>query len=200
MISPGRRSSRRRASTGRTKSSIGVLGSHSALDVCDGAIDEGFQTTVVCQQGRDKTYSQYFRAASAMPRARSAGAWSTTSSCSRSSRSIMKPDVQRRLIDENVLFVPNRSFTSYCGMDAVENDFTVPMVGSRNLLRSEDRGSRRTTTGSWNRPASPTPRGSPIRGHRQPHHRQAAPREEEVGAGVLHRRLLRRVRRRSRSS
>ena len=44
------------------------------------------------------------------------------------------------MLKENVLFVPNRSFTSYCGIDAVENDFAVPLVGSRNLLRSEDRG------------------------------------------------------------
>jgi 5-formaminoimidazole-4-carboxamide-1-(beta)-D-ribofuranosyl 5'-monophosphate synthetase len=38
------------------------------------------------------------------------------------------------------MFVPNRSFTSYVSMDAVEDDFMVPLVGSRNLLRSEDRG------------------------------------------------------------
>jgi len=35
---------------------IGVLGSHSALEVMDGAKDEGFQTTVFCQKGREVTY------------------------------------------------------------------------------------------------------------------------------------------------
>ena len=48
--------------------------------------------------------------------------------------------VMDRLTAMNTLFVPNRSFTSYCSLDVVENDFDVPMVGSRNLLRSEDRG------------------------------------------------------------
>ena len=40
---------------------IGVLGSHSALDVCRGAKDLGFKTLVVCQKGRDKTYSKYYK-------------------------------------------------------------------------------------------------------------------------------------------
>ncbi len=53
---------------------------------------------------------------------------------------ILQPDAQQALIDNNVLFIPNRSFTSYCGIDAVEDDFRVPLVGSRNLLRSEERG------------------------------------------------------------
>ena len=32
---------------------IGVLGSHSALDTCDGAHSEGFKTLAVCQKGRE---------------------------------------------------------------------------------------------------------------------------------------------------
>ena len=31
---------------------IGVLGSHSALEVMDGAKEENFQTSVYCQKGR----------------------------------------------------------------------------------------------------------------------------------------------------
>ena len=40
---------------------IGVLGSHSALDVCRGAKDEGFKTLVVCQKGREQTYSHHYK-------------------------------------------------------------------------------------------------------------------------------------------
>ena len=40
---------------------VAVLGSHSALDVCRGAKDEGFRTLVVCERGRDKTYSHWFK-------------------------------------------------------------------------------------------------------------------------------------------
>jgi 5-formaminoimidazole-4-carboxamide-1-(beta)-D-ribofuranosyl 5'-monophosphate synthetase len=32
---------------------IGVLGSHSALEIMDGAKDEDFQTRVFCQKGRE---------------------------------------------------------------------------------------------------------------------------------------------------
>ena len=40
---------------------IGMTASHSALDICDGAIEEGFPTVAYCQKGREKPYSQYFK-------------------------------------------------------------------------------------------------------------------------------------------
>ncbi|MFW5928594.1 MAG: DUF1246 domain-containing protein, partial [Thermoplasmatota archaeon] len=40
---------------------IGVVASHSALDVCDGAVDEGFPSLAVCEKGREKTYTKYFK-------------------------------------------------------------------------------------------------------------------------------------------
>ena len=40
---------------------IGSIASHSALDIFDGAIEEGFRTVAICQQGREKTYSHYFK-------------------------------------------------------------------------------------------------------------------------------------------
>lgn len=121
---------------------IGVLGSHSALDVCDGAIDEGFRTLVVCQEGRDKTYSRYFRASRDADGSVRRGIVDDVIMLRRF-KDIMGAEAQGQLMAANALFVPNRSFTSYCGMDAVENDFQVPLVGSRNLLRSEDRGEAR---------------------------------------------------------
>ena len=39
---------------------IGVLGSHSALEVASGARELGFETVVVCQKGREKTYTHYY--------------------------------------------------------------------------------------------------------------------------------------------
>ena len=39
---------------------IGVLGSHSALEIASGAKQEGFETVVVCQKGRDKTYTKNY--------------------------------------------------------------------------------------------------------------------------------------------
>ena len=40
---------------------IGVLGGHSALDVCRGAHAHGFKTLVVAQKGREKVYTKYYR-------------------------------------------------------------------------------------------------------------------------------------------
>jgi 5-formaminoimidazole-4-carboxamide-1-(beta)-D-ribofuranosyl 5'-monophosphate synthetase len=48
---------------------------------------------------------------------------------------ILEQENQDILKEKNTLFVPNRSFTSYCGIDAVEDQFLVPLLGSRNLLR-----------------------------------------------------------------
>ena len=43
------------------KAKIGVVGSHSGLDTCDGATSEGFRTVAICQNGREKTFNNYFK-------------------------------------------------------------------------------------------------------------------------------------------
>lgn len=43
------------------KITIGVLGGHSALDVCAGVKKFGFKTLVIAQKGREKTYTDYYR-------------------------------------------------------------------------------------------------------------------------------------------
>ena len=121
------------------KIKIGVLASHSAIDVCDGAVEEGFHTVAVCQKGRDKTYSKYFKSKRSNDGTIVRGVVDEAIVYEKFNE-ILKPVNQQALLDDNVLFVPNRSFTSYCGIDAVENHFHVPLVGSRNLLRSEERG------------------------------------------------------------
>ncbi len=40
---------------------IGTLGSHSALEIMDGAKDENLQTLVVCQKGREIPYKRFSR-------------------------------------------------------------------------------------------------------------------------------------------
>ena len=40
---------------------IGVLGGHSALDVCRGAKKHGFRTLVVAMKGRELTYTKYYK-------------------------------------------------------------------------------------------------------------------------------------------
>ncbi|AKB85564.1 MULTISPECIES: formate--phosphoribosylaminoimidazolecarboxamide ligase family protein [Methanococcoides] len=118
---------------------IGAVASHSGLDVFDGAIEEGFETYAICQSGREKTYTDYFKSQRDAEGNVVRGIVDEYAVYDRFDE-ILRPENQQKLIDDNILFVPNRSFTSYCDIDAVENDFRVPMVGSRNMLRSEERG------------------------------------------------------------
>ena len=121
------------------KAKIGMVASHSALDVCDGAVEEGFRTVGICQEGREKTYAKYFRCQrdpnGKVLRGMVDECWTL-----KTFKEMMTPEYQERLRKENVLFVPNRSFTSYIDLKEIEDDFAVPLVGSRALLRSEERG------------------------------------------------------------
>lgn len=125
-----------------SKAKIGMVASHSALDVCDGAIEENFRTVAICQKGRERTYAYYFRARRVDGRA--VRGVVDESIVLEKFKDIAKPENQEKLIKNNILFIPNRSFVSYVGIDTVENDFKVPLVGSRNLLRSEERGEEKS--------------------------------------------------------
>lgn len=124
------------------KVKIGVLASHSALDVADGAKEEGFNTVLYCQQGREKTYKQYFKTKELDGGKRSIGVVDETKVYSKFNEIISEKE-QKQMRKDNVLFIPNRSFTSYISLDEIEDNFRVPLVGSRNLMRSEDRGGDR---------------------------------------------------------
>ncbi|MCL2712546.1 MAG: formate--phosphoribosylaminoimidazolecarboxamide ligase family protein [Methanomassiliicoccaceae archaeon] len=121
------------------KAKIGVVASHSALDTCDGAVSEGFRTVAISQKGRERTFANYFRAQRNANGDLIRGVVDEMILLDKFDH-ILEEKNQQKLIDNNVLFIPNRSFVSYCGIDAVEDKFKVPIVGSRNLLRSEERG------------------------------------------------------------
>lgn len=121
-----------------SKIKIGALASHSALDIADGAIEEGYDNILYCQKGRDKTYTRYFAAQKEYGKV-VRGCVTEFKVYDKFSQMITKVE-QQLMRDNNVLFIPNRSFTSYINIDKIEKEFEVPMVGSRNLLASEDRG------------------------------------------------------------
>jgi 5-formaminoimidazole-4-carboxamide-1-(beta)-D-ribofuranosyl 5'-monophosphate synthetase len=106
---------------------IGVLGSHSALEIASGAKQEGFKTLVVCQKGREKTYAHYYR-----------NIFDKFIFLDKFS-DITNPETVQQLTELNTIFVPNRSFSVYAGYDAIEQKFTVPLMGNRYLLRTEER-------------------------------------------------------------
>ncbi|MEC7042500.1 MAG: formate--phosphoribosylaminoimidazolecarboxamide ligase family protein [Candidatus Thermoplasmatota archaeon] len=117
---------------------IGMTASHSALDICDGAIEEGFPTVAYCQSGREKLYSEYFRTQRSSTGRIKRGMVDKAVTLERFD-GILNPQFQSAMRDRNMIFIPNRAFTSYCNIDAIENDFKIPMFGSRSMLRMEER-------------------------------------------------------------
>ena len=122
----------------RLKLRVGMTASHSALDICDGAIEEGFPTVAYCQRGREKTYSQYFKTQRTVS-GRVRRGMVDKAIVMDSFNDVMNPTMQEEMRKRNVIYIPNRSFTSYSSIDDVENNFNVPMFGSRNMLRMEER-------------------------------------------------------------
>ncbi len=115
---------------------IASLGGHSGLDVARGAKAEGFETVIVAQKGRDKTYSQYFKS-------RDGRGCVDHVIYVDHFRDIVKPEIQKQLQDLNAVFVHSRYFWVYCNFDEIENDFLVPIIGSRELVRKEERDEER---------------------------------------------------------
>ena len=121
---------------------IGMIASHSALDVCDGAVEEGFFTVAVCEKGRDDPYTRYFKTSRDKDGRVRRGMVDQTIVLDKFGE-VMNAKMQRFLRSENVIFMPNRSFSSYCDVGDIEDKFRVPLYGSRNLLRTEERGEKR---------------------------------------------------------
>jgi 5-formaminoimidazole-4-carboxamide-1-(beta)-D-ribofuranosyl 5'-monophosphate synthetase len=108
------------------------LGGHSALDVCRGAKAEGFETVVVAQKGREKTYAKHYKTKG------SKGCVDHVILVD-SFADIVKPEVQKKLRDLNCIFVHSRYFWVYTDYKEVENNFLVPIIGNRILVRKEER-------------------------------------------------------------
>ena len=168
---------------------IGMIASHSALDTADGAVEENFRTLAVCQEGREKPYVKYFRADRDKSGKIVTGMIDEVMMLKKFPE-ILEQENQDILREKNTLFVPNRSFTSYCGIDAVEDQFMLPLLGSRNLLRSEERGDKRDYYWLLEKAGLPFPGADRSRGHQSAGHGQAPPCRENFGAGIFHCRLL----------
>ncbi|KAG2471773.1 MAG: putative phosphoribosylaminoimidazolecarboxamide formyltransferase subunit [Nitrosopumilales archaeon] len=109
---------------------IGVLGSHSALEVMDGAKDEDFETTVICQKGRETPYKRFARIADEII-------------VLNKFKEMASSKIQKRLRDNNTIIVPHRALTAYLGYKTIENSFKVPIFGNRALFQAEERNNRK---------------------------------------------------------
>ncbi len=116
---------------------VGVLGGHSALDVCHGAKRFGFSTICVARKGREKTYADYYRTKDEGQR--TVGCVDGVILVDQFS-DVLQKKVQDDLRKRNTIFVHNRYFWVYFDdFSKVENEFSVPIFGSRSLLKIEER-------------------------------------------------------------
>jgi len=104
---------------------IAALASHSALDVFDGAKDEGFKTIALCKKGRDRAYREFKR---------------IVDRCIvlDDFKEISSDKIDSMLHSENVIMVPNRSLAVYVGYDNLER-MKTKFFGNRRMLRWEER-------------------------------------------------------------
>lgn len=113
---------------------IGVLGGHSALDVCSGAKEYGFRTVAVCQKGREKTFKKYYKT-----RKDGRGCIDEVIVVDKFS-DIVKPAVQNQLRKLNTIFIHNRYFWVYFdNFKDIEDKFKVPIFGLRQGVKLEER-------------------------------------------------------------
>jgi len=108
------------------KITIGTIGSHSALEVMDGAKDENMKTICICQKGRDLPYRRFKRLADEIMLLDKFS-------------DIMNRENQEKLRELNTVMVAHRAFTAYLGYDNIENNLKVPVFGNRSMLRAEER-------------------------------------------------------------
>ncbi|RNJ79999.1 MAG: DUF1297 domain-containing protein [Nitrosopumilus sp. B06] len=109
---------------------IGVLGSHSALEVMDGAKDEGFETRVFCQKGREEPYKRFGRIADEI-------------TVLEKFSDMASPKIQKELRDSDTIIIPHRSLTVYLGYKTIEEKFKVPIFGNRKLFQAEERTAKK---------------------------------------------------------
>lgn len=114
------------------------IGSHSALDVAAGARSAGLRNLIVTERGRERTYTEHYARRSSPDR----GCVDATIVLERFT-DLLDPAVQENLIEQNVIFVPNRSFEVYLhqkySYDEIERGMRVLFFGNRRLLRAEER-------------------------------------------------------------
>lgn len=106
---------------------VGIFGSHSAEELGMAAKSMGLSTYIICQAGREALYLEHnkhlFDHALVLDKF----------------SDLTLEENYRKLVENNVILVPNRSFSVYCGYDRIENDFPVPLYGNRAILRAEER-------------------------------------------------------------
>ena len=125
-----RRSDIQEIVNGYSDLTVGTLGSHSALEIMDGAKDENLRTLVLCQKGREIPYKRFSRISDQII-------------ILNKFKEMLSAKIQSKLRQSNTIIVPHRALTAYLGYKAIENSFRVPIFGNRALFKAEERSYRK---------------------------------------------------------
>jgi 5-formaminoimidazole-4-carboxamide-1-(beta)-D-ribofuranosyl 5'-monophosphate synthetase len=139
---------------------IGAIASHSALDIFDGAVAEGFRSYAICQRGRENTYAHYFQTTRDAVGNVLKGCVDETHVLDNFS-DVVKGDELDRLRNEGVIMIPNRALSSYLSIEEVEEKLMVPIIGSREMLKLEERTEEENFTNILERARLPHPPSVP---------------------------------------
>ena len=99
---------------------ITTLGSHSALQILKGARDEGFKTLVIALNKQISFYKRYYFIDEII----GINAFSEF------------PEIEKKLINKNVVVIPHGSFVAYLGMEG-NKKMTLPYFGNKKVLDFE---------------------------------------------------------------
>ncbi|MEK7495467.1 MAG: formate--phosphoribosylaminoimidazolecarboxamide ligase [Patescibacteria group bacterium] len=108
---------------------IATLGSHSALQILKGAHDEGFKTLVIALNKQIGFYKRF----PFIDEIIGVNAFSEF------------PDIEKKLINKNVIVIPHGSFVAYLGMEG-NKIMTLPYFGNKRVLDFEF---DRVKQGNW---------------------------------------------------
>ncbi|MGQ0795015.1 MAG: DUF1297 domain-containing protein [Nitrosopumilaceae archaeon] len=125
-----RRSDIQEIVNGYSDLTVGALGSHSALEIMDGAKDEDLRTVVVCQRGRETPYKRFSRLSDEIM-------------IVNKFKDMLSAKIQNRLRLSNTIVVPHRALTAYLGYKGIEDSFKVPIFGNRALFQAEERSHKK---------------------------------------------------------
>ncbi len=104
---------------------IAALASHSALDVFDGAKDEGYETIAISKKGRERPYMEF-------------NAVVDHHIIVDDFKEIPTERISSKLNEMEAIMVPNRSLAVYVGYDSIEK-MRLKFFGNRFMLRWEER-------------------------------------------------------------
>ncbi len=105
------------------KVTVATLGSHTALQILKGAKEEGFRTLVICEKESEVVYKRFGVADDIV--------------VLDDFSSLVREDVLKKLREKGCVLVPHGSLIAYVGVDKIENELRIPILGTRRIMRWE---------------------------------------------------------------